>query len=200
MDKNLFFSGPVRIGKSTCLRNNLRNKEVPVYGFTVQRIMREGQILGYQASCMQDNIVPPVDITYSENLEGVFLGEGKKDRNVLNQVIHTVLDIVKEKTEGIILLDEIGGFELISDSFMQSLKELLKSPLPCIGIIKMKENLMKAIPEPGLIDVYVKKYWELAEAIQCDGTIYRSEFDQITEIERLVRNFLTGHFTDSIIT
>ena len=71
-----------------------------------------------------------------------------------------------------VVLDEIGGFEVLSEPFVDALMELLKSNIPCIGVMKGEGPASKMIQKLGLGDVYVRKAEELRKWMREDnGTV-----------------------------
>jgi nucleoside-triphosphatase len=186
MCNHLFFQGPMRIGKSTCLREIINSSSYNICGFAVQRMMdKNQQAIGYQAAVLLREPVPPVDIEYQPSLPNVFLMNGKKDIGVLEQVI-TKVEQTAEKNKEIdfIVLDEIGGFELSSKVFMQSLTHILTMGIPCIGILKFRKNLEHLESVMGGQDTYSKEHAQLASCIQQNGrirTIYENNLGIMKE-------------------
>jgi len=62
-----------------------------------------------------------------------------------------------------VVLDEIGGFEVLSDVFLEALYRLLQSDIPCIGVMKGEGPASKMIQKLGLGEVYVRRAEELRQ-------------------------------------
>ena len=60
-----------------------------------------------------------------------------------------------------VILDEIGGFEILTDSFLNAMMELLRSEVPCIGVVKALGAATRMIQRLGLGDLYVERSKEL---------------------------------------
>ena len=60
-----------------------------------------------------------------------------------------------------VVLDEIGGFEILTDSFLDALMELLKSEVPCIGVVKALGAATRMIQRLGLGELYVHRSEDL---------------------------------------
>jgi len=141
MGRHLFFEGPPRIGKSTCLRNEINSRRMKICGYTVQRVFCDGQIIGYQAVVVRGLPLPQVDIEFYRGMPGLFLFGGESDISVLEQAVSEVESIIAGNAVDCVLFDEIGGVELASEAFMQPLLRILTSDVPCIGILKSIDNL-----------------------------------------------------------
>lgn len=139
---NLFLQGPVQIGKSTILREALLPYQKLVGGFMVQRLFEDGAMCGFRA-CVVDGALPAVDGVYTDGLDGVFLYRGQATPGVLEKAVAGALEVCAEVRCKIIILDEIGGMELLSQTFMASLNKILALGKPCLGVIKSRENLSR---------------------------------------------------------
>ena len=79
-----------------------------------------------------------------------------------------------------VILDEIGGFEVLSEKFMAALMTLLQSGIPCIGVMKGEGPASKMIQKLGLGDAYVRKADQLRRWMLQDAntTLYEcGQFD-----------------------
>ncbi|MDO4517834.1 MAG: nucleoside-triphosphatase [Bacillota bacterium] len=56
------------------------------------------------------------------------------------QLLQDALDGATQENKNLVLLDEIGGTELLSHAFRTKLYEILRSDIPCIGVIKQEES------------------------------------------------------------
>lgn len=150
--KHLFLEGPVRTGKSTLIRECIASYRDEIGGFCCVRLLDDaGDIVGYRLA-PADHV--PVDEKYSAGAENVFIefgddahcpedAEGRCGSGTHMVTKH--LEVFDDAgasyladTEGkrLMLLDEIGGFELKSASFRDALYDLLGSGIPCIGVLK----------------------------------------------------------------
>ena len=67
-----------------------------------------------------------------------------------------------------VVLDEIGGFEVLCEPFMKALLALLESDIPCIGVMKGAAPASKMIQKLGLGDAYVQKAESLRQWMRQD--------------------------------
>ena len=74
---------------------------------------------------------------------GVFKYFDRMGRTHKDQEIFDVLGtfyLTAAETKPLVLLDEIGGSELLSDPFRNALCNLLASDIPCLGVLKLAES------------------------------------------------------------
>ena len=153
MQKNLFLTGPIGSGKSTSIAAALGEDLSRAGGFlTVRQRDDTGRVVAYWLKRPDGSdgqvIIDYYAKPYTMHME-VFEGFGTE---LLEQA----------KQYDFVVLDEIGGFEVLSDAFMEALMGLLKSDVPCIGVMKGVAPASKMIQKLGLGDAYVQK----AEALR----------------------------------
>ncbi len=152
--KNLFLTGPIGSGKSTSIATALGENLPKAGGFlTVRQLDNSGRAVAYQLKRPNGSdgqiIIDYSAKPYTMHLE-VFEDLG--------------IRLVEEATQfDYVILDEIGGFEVLSDVFMEALIKLLQSDVPCIGVMKGVAPASKMIQKLGLGDAYVQK----AEQLRC---------------------------------
>ncbi|MFR7986350.1 MAG: nucleoside-triphosphatase [Clostridia bacterium] len=136
---HLFLEGPAKTGKSTLIREEIAPYVDRIRGFSSQRLWMDGRPCGYRltpASQLQ------LDAEYFPQMSGVFTWhngeESRKNPEVFEQLGVSLL----EETSGapLILLDEIGGSELLVPLFRKRLYEVLSAPIPCIGVLKLSSK------------------------------------------------------------
>jgi nucleoside-triphosphatase THEP1 len=149
MLKHIFLQGPSGIRKSTILRKTLTLYTQSISGFTTQRLIKNGDTIGFNAVCL-DGVFPPLEVESEEHhhtkFDNVFLYKGKwMGYDILEQTLINVKQKAENPNVKLILLDEIGGIEMLSTVFMKILKQLLNGSIPCLGVFKSRENLDRAI-------------------------------------------------------
>lgn len=156
---HLFLEGPVQTGKSTLIRECIKPHIHKVGGFSCQRLWQGGIPCGYRITSPREL---QLDAPYSPDLSGIFLyhfgSESRKEPSVFETLGISML----EQTQGcsLILLDEIGGSELLIPSFRTKLYEVLAGPIPCIGVLKLasKAKFMgKTAGYPGTVVEFNKQ-------------------------------------------
>ena len=152
MTKHLFLEGPIQSGKSTLIKNCLREFTGTLGGFSCKRYLDEnGSIRAFglvspadfdvdgiydpQVHGDPDNGIPSKD-------PGIFLIKGsagmKADTDAFIRAGIRLLD--EPKHADLLLMDEIGGVELMSDEFHEKLDEVLAGDIPCIGVLKQQTH------------------------------------------------------------
>ena len=138
MKKHLFLQAPIQAGKSTLLKEAMEPYREYIGGFVSQRLLdSELNTLGFRLADYAER--PELTAAFSDGLSNIFLkrtaGEGRFDISVFENQAIQILEEAK-RTKKIILLDEIGGGELKSDTFKNYLDGLLGGDIPCIGVLK----------------------------------------------------------------
>lgn len=128
MKKKLFLTGPDRSGKSELIRSALGDDIRRAGGFVTAREWDGAEtVLGFDllstdGSGQPERFLEFVNGRPITHLE-VFSQTGTR---LLRQGFNRPFAV----------LDELGGVELLDDSFTRALFQLLKSEIPCIGVLK----------------------------------------------------------------
>ena len=141
MKRKLFLTGPMGCGKSTAIAGAIGEKLPEFGGFLTRRARNDaGQAIAF----------------YLESPDGkrkeVFLNcEAALPRIDLKVFEKTAPDLLKGKY---VVLDEIGGLELLCPAFMAALDNLLDSTIPVIGVVKAEGPAGAMIQKLGLTKEY----------------------------------------------
>ena len=151
--KNLFLTGPVGCGKSTSIATALGDNLTKAGGFlTVRQKDDTGRAIAYWLK-RPDGADAQVIIQYQQKPYTMYL-EVFEDFGI--RLLH------EARNADFVILDEIGGFEVLSDAFVTALLQLLHSDVPIIGVMKGVAPASKMIQKLGLGDTYVQR----AEALR----------------------------------
>ncbi len=128
MRKRLFLTGPDRSGKSELIHQALGKALGRAGGFvTLREWDSQGNVVGYDLAPADGSGFPG---RFLEMRQGtpvphmeVFSQQGTR---LLRQAQHRPF----------VVLDELGGVELLDDGFLQALVNLLHGDTPCIGVMK----------------------------------------------------------------
>lgn len=139
--QHLFLTGRVQEGKSTLIRRLIGGYTDQIGGYSSQRLLGEnGETVGFR-------IVPAIDAmeltkAYSPELEDVFLSFKNKIVKKNPEVFSTsgIKFLQNNLHKKLILLDEIGGMELMVPDFRQELYKTLSGDIPCLGVLKLEES------------------------------------------------------------
>lgn len=137
MKKHLFLTGVSGIGKTTIIRQALGSAAGYAGGFITERVADgDGSIEGF-------DLYPAAAAIGHDGFDGQrFLDLGtvppQKDNEVFRESAAQMLR--EAEFYPFVILDEIGGFEMLIPQFRNELAQLLNSDAPIIGVIKGAEN------------------------------------------------------------
>ena len=171
MEKNLFLTGPIGCGKSTSIAAALGESVTKAGGFlTVRQRDASGEAVAYHLQ-RPDGSDRQMIIDYSAQPYTMHM-----------ETFETlgVQLLTEARQYPFVVLDEIGGFEVLSDAFLSVLMPLLESGIPCIGVMKGKAPATRMIQRLGLGEQYVRRAEDLRSWMRqdADTVLYEcSRFD-----------------------
>lgn len=178
--KNLFIRGPIRIGKSTYLRNYLNLYKNNTLGMCTQRILdEEKNIVGYQAEFINFQNLPHVNINFHNNLENIFIYNGQFDDAKIEYIIKKIEISLLLNKPSLIILDEIGGFELKNEKILNLLNTILSYDIPCVGTLKSYSQNKSSIFKVN----YLEEYQNFCSLIESNGKILDVTHDTLYKID-----------------
>lgn len=142
--KHLFLTGDIGTGKSTLIRKTLLPHIKDVSGFFVQRVYNGSRLKGFRmCSPSSENYLLDTQLSDKNFDTNLFIENYTADNWKINTKIF-VDDFFRylnnTETKNIILLDEIGGFELGIEKIRNRINVLLDGDIPVVGVIKSKKN------------------------------------------------------------
>lgn len=204
---NFFLQGDSGIGKSHLLRKLLKPYRSRIAGYGVQRLYWNQRLVGFriqQIMQIHEQEFGSLDRYLKEEEEmeigcsGVFLYQGKRDMAVLENAMDRIV-IDREKIGcQLILLDEIGGAELESQYFMETLYSLLKGKKPCVGVFKSAGNLERMAAHGNLASSCLIKHQELEQTIRETGTLLTMTKENRKYCEACLQRFLMELFSENL--
>lgn len=184
---NLFLEGERGIGKSYLIRQALKPYEKQTAGYSVQRLYLGDQIAGFRVITLTGEF-PPLDEKYNENLSGIFISaKGKCSQPIENAIKKVAENLTNQH---FILLDEVGGIEVVSESYMQTLEHLLNKDILVIGVIKSRLNLENTLRETKNSSEYFEKYNHLRSLIESKGNIIELTESNLESVKNQVQLFV----------
>ena len=183
--KNLFLTGPIGSGKSTSIAKALGEYLPKAGGFlTVRQLDHAGRAVAYW-------------LKRPNGSDGQMIIDYSAKPYTMHMEVfeHFGVELLEKAQDfDFVILDEIGGFEVLSDVFMEALMKLLQSDIPCIGVMKGVAPASKMIQKLGLGDAYVQKAEQLRSWMRHaqDTRLYEcTQFDP--EGLRLAREWVNQH-------
>lgn len=141
---HFFLQGEPQVGKSYLLQSELKNRSLSVTGYTPQRLYLNGDVVAYRAEMIQDNKPSiPLDGLYDPSLSNILIDRTRKMRDITvpERLIKEVRHRLMNETYDVVMLDEIGGFEMDSEEFVATILPILEVQ-SCIGVIKHPSRAM----------------------------------------------------------
>ena len=135
MKKRLFLTGPIGCGKSTAISRALGEKASQCGGFLTRRYREPYLHFTLESS----------DGSSKKTFLDFASGKPNVDLAVFSDV---------DFSGGVLLLDEIGGIELLNPSFVAALEALLKNDIPILGVLKGEGPAGALIEALGLAEEY----------------------------------------------
>lgn len=120
--KRLFLTGEIGCGKSTAIAKALGDRMKQCGGFLTRRVFENGELRGFEI-CSTDG---------SRSMDFLAFFDGKP---VFYPVSFETLG-VSLLQGGVLILDEIGGVELLCPRFREALYGALASGVPILGVLK----------------------------------------------------------------
>lgn len=142
----MFLQGRHGVGKSTLLHQALSARGLDYSGYLVQRVLAEdGTTRGFGVQSLHSG--QPVDLTipYTPDLEdSLFVVSDRSGGRLVPQAFLAValpcLRRALEQPPALLVLDELGGMELLSEEFRTLLDQALAQN-PVLGTFKAAGNL-----------------------------------------------------------
>lgn len=129
----ILLTGPPGCGKTTLLRQVLDHlQEQPVIGFYTQEIRLRGARLGFHAIRLDG---PKIVLAHKKNRQMSMIGRYGVDIEAFDQFFS---DIIPDNE--LIILDEIGKMECLSELFCKTISRWLAEDRPIFGTIPEKRN------------------------------------------------------------
>ena len=141
MKRRLFLSGPIGCGKSTAIAAAVGDS-LPSFGGFLTRRQRDEQ-----GHAITFSLASP-----DGNREQIFLDCSHGYPSITMDIFK---DLAPKLMHGdLLILDEIGGMELLQPEFMSALYAVLESDIPIIGVLKGEAAASAMIRRLGLTEAY----------------------------------------------
>ena len=157
----LFLEGPIQTGKSTLIRSVLGDHLKHCGGFTSQRLIdAAGNTRGFRLGpAARTPLTAPAEAFISPSADdsrsasddarpftpnaGIFKWFEPYGRVITDQSVFDTVGVdllIDSLNAPLILLDEIGGSELLCTPFCDALDAVLESGVPCLGVMKLADG------------------------------------------------------------
>lgn len=141
MSRLLFLEGDSGVGKSTMILQAAAPYQSKGNGFFSQRLVDEkGRTRAFGLAAYRQ-VTTSIASYEPEKEQNIFFNRGGGNAGIHMEIFEEARELVgKYDNAAFLMLDEIGGIELSSPVFCSFLYELLFSKIPCIGVIKSRQN------------------------------------------------------------
>lgn len=162
-------------------------------GFSCQRLLDDfGKTVGFRIT----PVAEAMDLTakYSPELSDIFLYfDGEKTIMAPEVFTDTAIKYLRE-SEGkkLILLDEIGGVELMSPEFRETLCQVLEGDIPCIGVLKLEISIRHMCDNITINHECIEHHLKLRTDLmnRYDAEIFRFERKSADKAKKAMEAFL----------
>lgn len=190
--KCLFLQGDSQTGKSTLILKSIQPFLSVTTGFLTQRLLKESET---KAFCLKPIESADASIAaYDVKKPDIFLEHSMDKWHRYEEVFETTGINLLTNLNGkkLIVLDEIGGMELLIEPFREKLYEVLSSGIPCIGVIKSYRNKAAMEKSVNLEQKYSILYQKLFRDIESNfgGIIISTNDSTKRYIESSVQTFI----------
>ena len=213
----LFLEGPIQTGKSTLIRKCLGAHIADCGGFTSQRLIdADGQTKGFRLVPAAKPLTAPAeefmsiedpkhstdsDVTFISDA-GIFKWFADDGRVITDQSVFDTIGVSLLRSSArypLVLLDEIGGSELLCGEFRKTLDAILSSSKPCLGVLKLAEKAERLHSHYLSDDLSIAEYNALLRHTITDGgrgevLYYAREREDAEEVERQISEFIQSIF------
>ena len=170
MKRRLFLTGPIGCGKSTAIREGLGSRMGGCRGFLTRRYREPGLRFTLESP---DGAVQATFLDFPTGKPAVQLDVfGGLGVALLNQTGHE---------NGVWVLDEIGGVELLNPAFTRALDALLDSDVPIVGVLKGEGPAGKLVQSLNLTEEYETAAQALRQRLRNDSDTLVYECTQFDE-------------------
>lgn len=152
MKRRLFLTGPIGCGKSTAITQALGEGIQQCGGFLTRRYLEPN---------LHFTLESP-DGQYSETFLDFSDGKPWLNLDVFSRSGVSLL------TGDILVLDEIGGIELLCPDFSAALEQLLRRDIPVIGVMKGESPAGALVEALGLSEEYTRAADRLRSLLRGD--------------------------------
>jgi nucleoside-triphosphatase len=134
--KNIFITGIPGCGKTTLIKEILKELKVPAKGFFTEEIRKNGERIGFKIVTLSGKTGILAEKGFESSFRVSKYGINLKDLEEIG---------VKEIEEGLkedclIVVDELGKMELFSKKFQEIISKALDSKNKILGTIMLKPN------------------------------------------------------------
>lgn len=192
MEKHsLFLTGESGIGKTQLILDELFDSKKEVTGLFVNRMLKEKNSPSEFALCEAKEIYKEPCNRIGELF--IFNKDSKRimDTQVFDKKGLTILKKLSKNKDAIILLDEVGGIELLEDTFFKELLLVFDRINKIIGVYKSNQNYKRQQNNVATyFDINTRRK-QLLEVILDNGSLIELNEGNRVETQKEIKKFIT---------
>ena len=152
MGKAFLITGPPGCGKTTVLRKVISQLACTAGGFYTQEIREGGRRVGFKLVTLDGREATMSHVNFPKTFR---VGKYGVDLAVIDGLgVRCVQDAVAQG--GVVVIDEIGPMEVLSENFRAAVLEVLQSDIPLLGtIVRRKFAFAEYIKSLPNVEIYV---------------------------------------------
>ena len=141
MNNILLLTGDPQVGKTTIIKKALqeiRSKQIKTGGFYTNEIREKNIRIGFEVKTI---LLNKKDILAHVNFNSNYkVGKYGVNKNTFEKVILNEFNLCLKEKIDLIIIDEIGKMEMISNFFCEKVIEILNGSIPVLGVIKKRRK------------------------------------------------------------
>lgn len=127
----VLLTGPPGIGKTTIIHKVLGNLRTPAAGFYTREIRFEGRRVGFEIVTLEGNVKPMAHVEFKMPHR---IGKYGVDIEAIDELA-TVSILKGIEDNALLIIDEIGPMEILSENFRVVVVKAIISPCPILATI-----------------------------------------------------------------
>ena len=193
--KHLLLEGRICEGKSTAILQSLAGSLRAAAGYGTVRTFEiggGGQKISRGYCQLPAGEMTGVEARYIPNHPGNFLVfEGDRIVSDSGVFYRYSLPLAERREASFILLDELGGFELLEEEIRRRLLGILQGEIPCIGVLKSPENMKRTKDRLELLAGFDRSYGAFRRQLEAMPSlrIHRFEREKREEAIALIESW-----------
>lgn len=151
----LLLQGQHGVGKSTLLHRALQQSGLAYGGYYVQRLLQDGATKGFRCR----RLTEPARLTapYDSSMQGqLFIDCRQGHTTTVQRLVQPALAALSDPLPQLLVLDELGGVELLDNGFFERLMDCVGS-CTLVGSYKADGNAAKLQRQTGVDEVLLAK-------------------------------------------
>ncbi|NLL36135.1 MAG: hypothetical protein GX256_01280 [Fretibacterium sp.] len=201
---HLFLEGPSGVGKTSLLLGEMGELRREAGGFLTQRLTQNGKTRGFRLSSPRFSALS--SLLMPSGASDVFIWRREASGKPSEWREEPFLKAERTLLRGhegwrLVLLDEIGGCDLLVPVFRERILSLLKGEVPCLGVFKAPYNAIRTAHNLRLDPSFQEIYTNFRALLLADPRIELAEMTEENkpDVRHRVRCFIKEVLAQSAV-